>query len=332
MRVCLTGFGYWGPNLARNIAASKYFELKYILEPDQSKHGTIKSLYPFVQILIDSSELEALRDSIDVGVIATPTATHADLAIQFLNLGCHVWIEKPFALSSRDATVILKVAAERKKKVFVDHTFLYTSAVSRIKEEIESISPLTYVNSTRANFGIIQQDSSVIWDLAVHDLAILGHLIDLNPLSVIAKASTPFPNIQKSSATVLLDYGQFLATIHVNWLSPFKIRDFFVGGIRGSVRYDDTETEDKVRIYSQSIESLFNYDKSSIRQFDYKYGNVKIPDIENNEALATAFEAFGKYILFDIEPPSSGEKALKIIKILEAADHSLNNNGMLVSL
>jgi len=332
LKVCLAGFGYWGTKLARNITASKTFELRYVMEPDPSKHVQIKLLYPFVEILKSSTELLSLRDAVDVGFIATPTSTHLEMALIFLELDCHIWVEKPFALTYSDAEQIVDLYNKKNLKVFVDHTFLYTSAVRRIKEEIVNILPLTYINSTRANFGIIQNDSSVIWDLAVHDLAILGFLTEIAPVSIAAKASSPFPHIMPSVATILIDYGQFFATIHVNWLSPFKIRDFFIGGTKGSMHFDDTETEDKLRLYSQSIESLLAYDQSNIRQFDYKYGEVRIPDIENSEALVNAVQSFSDYILTGTESPSSGCKALEVIRILAAADQSLKGDGMQVLL
>jgi predicted dehydrogenase len=332
LKVCLVGFGYWGPNLARHLSTLETFDLRYIVELDEAKHYQIKTFYPNAKIFSSIEDLSEFRDFIDVAVIATPAATHFNLARLFLEFGCHVWIEKPLALSHADAEEIVTLSMQLNLKVFVDHTFLYTTAIRAIKTDILKILPITYINSTRANFGIIQEDSSVVWDLAVHDLAILTYLTDLKAVSVLAKSSSPAPNLQPCVSTIIVDYGQFLATVHVNWLSPFKIRDFFVGGTNGSIYYDDTETEDKVRIYSQSIKKLISFDQSNIRKFDYKYGEVTIPDIGNEEALASAFRAFSDYILADIEPPSSGSKALQVIRILEAIGMSISQNGASIGL
>jgi predicted dehydrogenase len=332
LRVCLVGFGYWGPNLARNIVASDSFELTFVLELDKSKHAKISQLYPTTKLLTSLEDLVNLEDQIDVGVIATPTLTHFELAKTFLNMGCHIWVEKPLTNNYGEAMKLLEIAATHNLKIFVDHTFLYTSAIGEIKSLTSQIGDITYINSTRSNFGIIQSDSSVIWDLAVHDVSIVNYLVKNNPISVMATASTPFPGIQKSVATLLINYGKFFCTIHVNWLSPFKIRDFVLGGTSKSIHFDDTKTEDKVKVYAQSIEDLPGYTKKDIRLYDYKYGQIVIPDIGNNEALGNAFKQFATYIDSNLEPPSSGQKSIEVIRILTAAEESIQRGGIQIDL
>jgi len=330
--VCLVGFGYWGPNLARNIVASESFNLSFILEPDRAKHAKIAQLYPAVKILYSQNELIKHQSEFEVALIATPTSSHYKLAKAFLELNCHIWIEKPFTSNLNEAKELLSLAKEKNLKIFIDHTYLYTSAVSEIKKLLSEIGKITYINSTRANFGIIQNDSSVIWDLAVHDLSIISYLVDKVPISVIATASTPFSGIQPSVATIIINYSDFLCTVHVNWLSPFKVRSFTLGGTRKSIHFDDTKTDDKVKVYSQSIEDLPNYTKKDVRQYNYKFGDILIPDISNEEALGIALHEFADYINGGNEPPSSGDKALEIIKVLIAAETSIQRNGALVSL
>ena len=332
LRVCLVGFGYWGPNLARNIVSSDFFELAFVFEPDSNKHKKIAKLYPSARILHSKEELISIESSIDVGVIATPTASHFELAKFFLEMNCHVWIEKPFTRNFLEAKELLNLADKRNLKIFVDHTYWYNPTISEIKSIRSQIGDITYINSTRSNFGIIQNDSSVIWDLAVHDLSIINYIVDTKPISLICVASSPFPEIQRSIATLILNYETFACTVHVNWLSPFKVRDFILGGTAKSIYFDDTKTDDKLRVYLQSIENLPKYSENDIRQFEYKYGDILVPDISNQEALAEAFKQFALYINDDLEPASSGTKAAEIIRILSAADASINQNGALVHL
>lgn len=327
LRACLVGYGYWGPNLARNIASSDSFELSFVIEADKSKHGKISSLYPNVRILSDLQTISSLVGLVDVCVIATPTSSHYEIAKQFLNMNCHLWIEKPFTRSVTEAKDLLELAYEKNLRIFIDHTYLYSPAVQVINSFMKEIGEITYIKSTRSNFGIIQNDSSVIWDLAVHDLSIIQYLTGLEPLNVIAKASSPFRGIQKSVATLIVEFETFNCTIDVNWLSPFKVRDFILGGTSKSIYFDDTKTEDKVKIYSQSIEDLPIFGNADIRQYDYKYGDILIPDVPNDEALGRALSQFCLYIREGVEPPSSGTKALNIIMILEAAEESVNRNS-----
>jgi predicted dehydrogenase len=332
IRVCLVGFGYWGPNLARNISSSKDFELNYIVESDLDKHEKIQKLYPKVKILSGIDKIQEVYDLIDVGVIATPTSTHFQLVKAFLNIDCHVWVEKPFTKDVLESEELLVIAEQKDLKIFVDHTYLYTTAVATMKSLMSEIGEITYISSTRSNFGIIQRDSSVIWDLAVHDLSIAQYLVSANPINVIAKATTPFRGIQDSVATLIIEFDSFNFIIHVNWLSPFKVRDFILGGTAKTLYFNDTKTDDKIRVYSQSIEDLPKFGKTDIRLYDYKYGDIFIPDVANDEALANAFGEFAKYILEGVEPPSSGKKALAIIKILAAAEESIQRNGEQVKI
>jgi predicted dehydrogenase len=331
-RVCLVGFGYWGPNLARNIASSDDFELSFVFEPDIKNHSKIAQLYPSAKIISLNNELRDIAGLVDVGVIATPTSSHFELAKTFLNMDCHVWVEKPFTKSLEEATELVNLARDRDLKIFVDHTYLYTSAVEKIKSLISEIGEITYINSIRSNFGIIQNDSSVIWDLAVHDLSIISYLVEDIPRNLVAVANSPFVGIQKSTATLILDFETFSCTIHVNWLSPFKVREFTMGGTLKSIHFDDTKTDDKLRLYSQKIIDLPSYTNNDIRLYDYKFGEILIPEISNEEALGNAFVHFANYINGGNEPPSSGEKAIRIIQILAAAEESIENHGKQIQI
>jgi predicted dehydrogenase len=328
----LVGFGYWGPNLARNISSSKNFELRYIVESDIDKHEKILKLYPHVKILTTIEKIQDIGDQIDVGVIATPTSTHFQLVKAFLHIDCHVWVEKPFTKGVMESEELLAIAEQKALKIFVDHTYLYTAAVATMKTLMPEVGEITYISSTRSNFGIIQRDTSVIWDLAVHDLSIAQYLVGSEPINVIAKATTPFRGIQDSVATLIIEFATFNFTIYVNWLSPFKVRDFILGGTAKTLYFNDAKTDDKVRVYSQSIEDLPKFGQTDIRLYDYKYGEIFIPDVANDEALANAFDQFARYILDGIEPPSSGKKALTVIKILTAAEESIQRNGQQVRI
>ena len=328
----LIGYGYWGPNLARNFHSSTAFNLISIIEEDTSKHERILKVYPGVQLFDSIKKFQDADISVDAAIIATPSYTHAEYGRFFLQKGCHIWVEKPFVLNSKDGEELIAYARKSNLKIFVDHTFQYSPSVREIKLYLQEIGEITYINSTRSNFGIIQSDTSVIWDLAIHDFSIIQYLVGRSPASVIATASTPFSGIQDSVCTVILNYESFLASIHVNWLSPFKSRDFLIGGIDGSILFDDTETAEKVRIYSQSIAKLPKLGSAQIRQFDYKYGQVTIPNVANEESLKTAVDSFAKYILEDIEPPSSGPQALELIKLLEACEFSIQNHGQNVKI
>ncbi len=332
IKTVLLGFGYWGPNLARNFQKSPHFELIGIIEVDHVKQARIRMEYPNVLVFDSIEDFESAGLRIDAAIVATPSATHFQYAKYFLVRGCHVWVEKPFVLNSNEGELLTELANRKQLRIFVDHTFQYSPAVREIKNNLSTIGQITYINSTRSNFGIIQSDTSVIWDLAVHDFSIVQYLIEQSPQSVIAKSSSPFSGIQDSVCSVILDYGSFLASIHVNWLSPFKSRDFLIGGTNSSILFDDTETAEKVKIYSQSIAALPELGPADIRQFDYKYGSVTIPNVQNEESLETAVKSFASYILEKIEPPSSGRLALELIRILEACEESIKSGGSSIIL
>ena len=232
LNVGLIGYGYWGPNLARNLAESDEMRLTTIADGRAERRQSAEKRHPGVKTCADAASLIASAD-VDAIVIATPLATHQSLAAEAMNRGKHVLVEKPLAPSRKDAEALAELADKRGVCLMVDHTFVYTGAVRKIRSLIDAdyLGQLLYLDSVRVNLGLFQQDSNVIWDLAVHDLSVMDHLIDARPVAVSADGTAVAGYNHENIAyiTVHFDNG-FLAHFHVNWLAPVKIRHMMLGG------------------------------------------------------------------------------------------------------
>ena len=329
IKIGIIGMGYWGPNLYRNFDLSKDFLVKYVCDRDLKVLKKISLSNEFTskvnnyKKIINDSDIQAV-------VIATPVSTHYSLAKECLEAGKHVFVEKPLADSSKKCQSLINIAKKNSLTLFVDHTFLYTSAVNKMKEiaSKKDFGNLLYYDSTRINLGLIQNDINVMWDLAVHDLAILNFIENRKPKIVSAVGHKHFKSKPITSAYLTIKYdNNFVAHINVNWLSPVKIRQTILGGSKKMILYNDLEPSDKIKVFNKGVDVIKN-ENSPSNLVEYKVGDTFLPNLKNIEALKTAVLEFKKMIHNKkYKSRSTGQNGMDVVKILEAADKSMANNG-----
>lgn len=329
IKIGIVGMGYWGPNLYRNFDSSKDFLVKYICDRDLKVLKKISVSNEFTskvnnyKKIINDSDIQAV-------VIATPVSTHYSLAKECLEAGKHVFVEKPLADSSKKCQNLINIAKKNSLTIFVDHTFLYTSAVNKMKEiaSKKDFGNLLYYDSTRINLGLIQNDINVMWDLAVHDLAILNFIENRKPKIVSAIGHKHFKSKPVTSAYLTIKYdNNFVAHINVNWLSPVKIRQTILGGSKKMILYNDLEPSDKIKVFNKGVDVIKN-ENSPSNLVEYKVGDTFLPNLKNTEALKTAVLEFKRMIHNKkYKSRSTGQNGMDVVKILEAADKSMKNNG-----
>ena len=329
IKIGIVGMGYWGPNLYRNFDSSKDFLVKYICDRDLKVLKKISVSNEFTskvnnyKKIINDSDIQAV-------VIATPVSTHYSLAKECLEAGKHVFVEKPLADSSKKCQNLINIAKKNSLTIFVDHTFLYTSAVNKMKEiaSKKDFGNLLYYDSTRINLGLIQNDINVMWDLAVHDLAILNFIENRKPKIVSAVGHKHFKSKPVTSAYLTVKYdNNFVAHINVNWLSPVKIRQTILGGSKKMILYNDLEPSDKIKVFNKGVDVIKN-ENSPSNLVEYKVGDTFLPNLKNTEALKTAVLEFKRMIHNKkYKSRSTGQNGMDVVKLLEAADKSMINNG-----
>ena len=335
INVALVGFGYWGPNLARNFSSQSGCTLTAICELNTDRAVAAKAQYPAClitndyQVLLDNPDIHAI-------LIATPVTSHFELTKRALLAGKDVLVEKPLTAKTSEAEELVELAQERNRILAVDHTFLFTGAVQKMKELVSSgdLGEIIYIDSVRINLGLFQHDVNVIWDLAPHDLSIVAYLIDKAPLAVTAVGASHSGNGIENIAYLHVEYpGNLIAHFHLNWLAPVKIRRTLIGGTRKMIVYDDMEPSEKVKVYDKGI-SLNRADADSIRNIivDYRTGDMVAPKLAHREALHAEAEHFLKCVRTRSTPLADGRAGLYVTRILEAAENSLRGGGCRISL
>jgi predicted dehydrogenase len=331
IRVAVVGAGYWGPNLIRNFAACPDTHLVAVCDRDTKRLAMALSEYPGVEPIRQFDEIVD-RSDIDAVAIATPVSTHAPMGIAALQAGKHVLIEKPLAASVADAEKLVATAGKVGRVLMVDHTYIYSGPVQRIKQIIDAgeLGDLYFIDSVRINLGMFQHDVNVVWDLAPHDLSILDYLVGRLPRSISAFGSCHANEVAEIEdvAYLNLDFSDGLvASFHVNWLSPVKVRHFIVGGSKKSIVYDDLEPAERVKVYDRGI--TINDDMEAKRgvMVGYRTGDVWSPHIPQVEPLAQMVRHFAECIRENKQPLTNGEAGLRIVKILEAAQRSIKAQG-----
>jgi predicted dehydrogenase len=338
LKAGLIGYGYWGPNLARNLAdADDTIRLVAIADGRPERRQAAERRHPGVTTYADATELIE-RGDVDAVVIATPLATHRPLADAALRQGKHVLVEKPIAPSRRDAEALAELADKRGACLMVDHTFVYTGAVKKIRSLIDGgdLGQLLYLDSVRVNLGLFQHDSNVIWDLAVHDLSVMDHLIDARPVAVSADGScvVGFEHENIAYITVHFDNG-FLAHFHVNWLAPVKIRHMLLGGAQRMLVYNDMEPSEKVLVYDKGVDVNVDVrDDLARRQIlvSYRTGDMYAPKLDRTEALAGVVREFASAIAERRAPLTDAASGVRVVSLLEAAEQSLRSEGRRIRL
>ncbi len=333
MKIGIIGLGYWGPNLVRNFLSQNTVEKIYACDMKEDRLIFIKSRFPSVELLTDYKEL--LAKDIDAVIIATPVNTHFKLAKEALAAGKHVWVEKPFTSTVLEAQELIKLAETKKLTIFVDHTFLYTGAVKKMKELIESgeLGEILYFDSVRVNLGLFQHDVNVIWDLSPHDLSIMNYLIpNKKVIAVTACGISNYNHIENLAQLSLhFENSSCFAHFHVNWTSPVKIRKMIIAGKEKMLVFDDMENSEKIKIYNSGVE-ITSTEGLHNALVQYRIGDMYSPKIEQTEALNLGAKEFISSIMEKRKPLTNAEDGLAVVKILEASDKSIKNRGLLVEL
>lgn len=333
--VGVIGCGYWGPNLIRNFNENEHTNVRYACDLDPIRLNKIKLRYPSV---IPTQNYRALlRDkNLQLVVVATPVHTHYPLGKEVLDSGKHLLMEKPLTASVKEAEKLVNLAAQKNLLLFVDHTFLYTGAVRKMKDFISSgsLGDLYYFDSVRVNLGLFQSDVNVIWDLASHDLSIMDYVVPDRPQSVMAIGGRHTDHGIEDIAYVTVTFdGELMAHFHVNWLSPVKIRRIIVGGTKKMIVFDDLDPAEKVKIYDKGVTWAKKDTESLYRAIiQYRIGDMYAPKIDQTEALKVMVEHLVECLTHNKKPITDGEAGLRVVRILEAADKSMRKGGTRVRL
>jgi len=332
VRIGIAGCGYWGPNLVRNCVANEQIQVKRVCDINPGRLAFVKHQYPFIEATCRFEDL--LADDIDAVIIATPVETHTPLTFKALNAGKHVLVEKPFTTSVKEAEQLMELAHRRKVVLMVDHVFLYTPAVRKIKEicQRRQLGQIIYFDAIRTNLGLFQRDTNVLWDLASHDVAIMKFLLNKMPRQVSATGLSYFKNGLESIVymTAFFD-SHSIAHFHWSWLSPVKVRTILLGGDKKMVLYDDNQPSEKVKIYDKGV-GMANTRKQHDLFISYRSGDVVVPKLENTEGLKLVCGDFIHSIHTKKAPVSNAGFSLDVIRILEAAQQSLKKGGQKVKV
>ncbi len=330
----LIGYGYWGPNLARCTSESEVGRLAAIHDRDPDALQRAAKRYPGTRAVTDVNDL--INDpEIDAVIIATPVHTHHALGIAALRAGKHVLIEKPLAASAAEAASLVAEAERAGRVLMVDHTFVFTPAVRKIRELVVegAIGAVHYYDSVRLNLGLFQSDVNVLWDLAVHDLAILGFIMDEQPDSVSAQAARHVAGRPESMALVTLVYPSgAVAHINVNWLAPVKVRQTLIGGSRQMIIYNELEPSEKIKVYDRGVHMIADREQSTALRVGYRTGDMWSPQLPSTEALRLLVDHFIDCIETGERPLTDGRVGHDIVELLELATHSIKQGGRPISV
>ena len=338
IRLAVIGYGYWGPHVARNFQSSKACELVQICDMNPECLKRAQKAHPGISVTTDVRDtLSSTR--IDAVAVITPVWTHFDLASRALQAGKHVFVEKPFTATAREAEELIEIAARKRLKIMVDHTFLFTGAVQKIHQLIEEgvMGKMYYYDAMRVNLGLFQHDVNVIWDLAPHDLAIMDYLIASKPDVVVATGRKHFENHEDVAYLTIYFNDNMIAHLNVNWLSPVKVRMTLLGGEKKMLVWNDLEPDEKVKVYDRGVKiSNGNGNGYGNRMgihdllVSYRSGDMWAPKVDQTEALKAEAEYFLECIETDKKPFNDGEAGLRVVRLLEAADKSLSANNQAV--
>jgi predicted dehydrogenase len=326
------GYGYWGPQIVRNFSSVDGCEVGWVCDRRPEALRRAKQAYPHLQFTADETEI--LRSSsIDAVAVVTPVWTHFDLAKTALENGKHVFVEKPFTSTAAQAEELIELAEKKNLRIMVDHTFLFTGAVKKIRQLIEAgeLGDLYYYDSTRVNLGLFQHDVNVIWDLAPHDLSIMDHLIEKQPEAIVATGEKHLNGHADVAYITIYFRGSTIAHVAVNWLSPVKVRTTLIGGEKKMLVWNDLEADEKVKVYDKGV-SLKNGESVYQLLVSYRSGDMWAPKVEQTEALKNEAAYFADCVANAKRPFNDGIAGLRVVKMLEAADQSLKERGKMIPL
>jgi len=334
IRTGVIGYGYWGPNLVRNFMEAPGSTVVAVCDPRRERLSHLQIRYPSVRTLSNSQELFD-DPAIDAIVIATPVSSHFELAMAALRSNKHVLVEKPLAADSEQALRLIEEAGRRQRVLMVDHTFVYTGAVRKIKELIASnaLGDIYYYDAVRVNLGLFQHDVNVIWDLAIHDLSIMDYVLPSKAVAVSATGISNIPGQPENVAYITLFFADpQIAHVHVNWLTPVKVRHTLIGGSEKMILYDDLEPSEKVKIYDKGVTVSQNAEAVYELLVSYRSGDMWAPRLDPTEALQREAQHFVDCIQHNKQPETDGQAGLRLLGIVEAAERSLRARGQLVEI
>lgn len=332
VRVGVIGYGYWGPNVARNLRGLDNCEVVAISDKNPATLRRARQAHPGVELTADCFEL-LTSTQIDAIAVVTPVWTHFELAKSALQNGKHVFVEKPFTSTPQEAEELIELAERKRLKIAVDHTFLFTGAVMKMRQLVDDgiLGDLYYYDSTRVNLGLFQHDVSVVWDLAPHDLSIMDYIIQQKPKAVVATGGRHLNGVADMAFITVYFPGKLIAHINVNWLSPVKIRTTLIGGEKKMLVWNDLEADEKIKVYDKGVQ-ITNGQGIYDSLVSYRSGDVWTPRVEQTEALRIELGYFVDCILNDRTPLNDGLAGLRVVRLLEAADRSLNKRGKIIHL
>jgi predicted dehydrogenase len=332
MKIGVVGFGYWGPNLVRNFFSTPSVDGVVCFDASDKRLQIAKQRFASVETVTRFEDILE-RDDVTAVAIATPVSTHFPLGMKALEAGKHLLLEKPMAETSVQCQQLVDVAAKKKLVLMVDHTFIYTGAVRKIKEMITDgrLGEVMYFDSVRVNLGLFQHDTNVIWDLAPHDLSIMDYLIGQEPVAVSAVGAKHFNEMEDIAYLTVRYNSQLLAHFHVNWMSPVKVRKILIGGSKLMVVYDDMEPSEKVKVYDRGVDIK---ERESIYKVlvQYRTGDMWAPRIDLGEALSLMCSDFVEATRTGRHPTTDGRAGMKVVRILEAAQQSLRAGGTMINV
>jgi len=330
IRFGVIGYGYWGPNIVRNLRGLESTQVVAVCDKSEAALRRAKQAFPEIRLTNDASELLESPE-IDAVAVITPVWTHFDLAKNALKNGKHVFVEKPFTATSAQAEELINIAEQRNLQIMVDHTFLFTGAVKKIRQLIDEqvLGKLYYYDSTRVNLGLFQHDVDVLWDLAPHDLSIVDYVIGERPEAIVATGEKHLNGLTDVAYLTVYFPDNVIAHINVNWLSPVKVRTTLIGGEKKMLVWNDLEVDEKIKVYDRGVnmttrEGVYNLLVS------YRSGDMWAPKVEACEALRAELAYFVECVQNGEAPINDGLAGLRIVRMLEAAQESLSRKGEVV--
>ena len=334
VNIAVVGCGYWGPNLVRNFSSISECKMKKVCDTDVERLTYIKRLYSEVETVSEFEQVVGAPE-IDAVAVATPVRFHFEMAMKSLQAGKHTFIEKPMASSVAECKELIEIAEKKNLILMVGHTFVYSTPVRKIKEIVDSgeLGRIQYISARRLNLGLLQKDINVAWDLAPHDISIILYIMNETPVSVNCQGKAHVnPDIEDVTSMTLNFARDGLAIIQSSWLDPNKVREITFVGNKKMLVYNDVEPIEKIKIYDKRVDIPSHYDTFAEFQYAYHYGDMYSPYLKLVEPLKVECQHFLDCIRTGRKAQSSGIEGIRIIQILEAASHSLQNGGAEVKL
>jgi predicted dehydrogenase len=332
MKIGVVGLGYWGPNLVRNFLSTEGIEGAVCYDVSEKNAARTKKRFPMVELAASYNDLLS-RPDLDAVVLATPVSTHYSLGIEALRAGKHLLVEKPLTTKATEAIDLINEAERRDLVLMVDHTFIYTGAVRKIRElaDYSLLGDIMYFDSVRVNLGLFQHDINVIWDLAAHDLSIMDYVLEARPFAVSAFGASHFNGVADMAYITARFENNMVAHFHVNWLSPVKIRRILIGGTKLMVVYDDMDPSEKIKVYDKGVD-IKGEESIQSALVHYRTGDMFAPKVDLTEALSLIAAEFVDCINTHRRPVTDGQAGLNVVRVLEAADASLQQGGRVIEL